>query len=218
MQQTPGMHVRRTVVGLVATGAVLAGCGQSSHTYFRLPGERTFFEHPRDWSVINVDDEPATDRPKSIDLNGGTRAWVIDASPNPDRENLLIPIPDTPVGVFSAIDASRRSGELHDAVNVALLRTIAAGSEIDPLSDEALSSGDFEIIEYDESVVNNMSAMTIVFNWQREPGRWVTIAQRTFLDAGPTVLYRLAVKCESSCFEEQRTEIDRLLASFKVRA
>lgn len=215
----------RPVALALALAAGASACATSSEYEWydaKTDGVRSFFRVPKGWERFEVTDEPDPSRPEPIGGMALARNIVLDGSPTPTEDNFFIDVPDHPVGIFSVIELDpqvRGDRQLHDNMGLSLMRAISTGDEgLDPLSEWQNGNAAFELIRYREfTTESGMRGARITFNWLRAENAWVTIDQAVMVDPADTKLYRLFVKCESSCFKANQRQLTEILDSWQVR-
>jgi hypothetical protein len=202
------------MLGLGGVAAVvLASCG-SDYRYVNNSQEGTFFRLPAHVDVFRIRSEQPTDRPVPLDL-GGTDPWnvVFDASPEPTPDHLDDPAPSELVGQASVVPLSIEQSE---GVSVKSLRSFAAGGD-DPL-DQAQSGDGIEIVAFESiNTDGGLSGSRVVYNREVAEGVWTTFDQSSLLDISGRKAYFFEVKCESSCFKDNRQQISQIVDSWQVR-
>lgn len=215
----------RPIVLAVAMAAAASACAtESDYEWYdaKTDGVRSFFRVPKDWEQFEVTDEPDPSRPDPITGTALARNIVIDGSPTPAEDNFFVEVPEHPVGIFSVIELDpqiRGDRQLHDNMGLALMRSISTGQEgLDPLAEWQNGNTAFELIRYQEIVSESgMRGVRITFNWLRTETDWVTIDQAVLVNPEDTKLYRLFVKCESTCFKANERTLTEIVNSWQVR-
>jgi len=197
--------------------AVLAGCADSGYRYVKNSSDGAYFKVPDSWELFRVeeDDTAPTDRPEALDL-GGEAPWIVvfDGSPEPALSHAQEAAPDHPVGLAQVFPLS--SGE-RDGISLAGVRSLALDGEADPL--ELISQGNpaIEPIAYEDITTDaGLRGSRIVFNQQLSDGTWITVDHTALLDAATQRLYRFVVRCSSTCFKAHESEIDAVVASWRI--
>lgn len=203
---------RRGLLGLTAAGLVLAACGGSGYEYVSDDDAGLYFRVPEDWTVIEVDD-PGEGMPETI---GPGDSWVrlIDRSPQPGAANLQASLPAYPVGMASVVPVE--SSTARDELDLATLRSYALDGE-DPLVLANQDDSGLELVDgYDVTTDEGFRGQRVVFTMEVEGGRFVTIDHTALVNSETTDIYRLLLKCESHCYEDNRDEIDDIVDSWTI--
>ena len=197
----------------VAAGLVLASCGGSGYEYVSNSDAGLYFRVPDSWSVLDVD--PAdTGRPAAS--GDPVDAWIrlLDRSPSPGPANFQAPVPSYPVGIATVEPIPDL--DTRDAVDYASLRAMAYGGT-DPYAEAQVEGSAVQLVDlYDVQTADDVRGQRVVFTVHREDGTYVTFDQTALVDNLTTEIYRLVLKCESTCYERNRDEIDDIVDSWTV--
>jgi len=208
----------RALVGAALALVLLAACGTSNYRYIDNAKESTFFKVPSSWTVFRQQAAQPTDRASSTVATTTAGPWtvVVDAAPKPDVAHADDRYPAFPV-VRAEIGTLGQQG--HDILSIAELRKFSTDFKLDPI--DAANTGDptVEVVSYKEiTTASGVRGVHLVFNWQADGQRWVTIDESAYVDVKTTRVYRLAIRCESKCFKDNRATIDAIASSWQVRA
>jgi hypothetical protein len=200
-------------IALGGAAVVLASCG-ADYQYVNNSQERAFFRLPNDVEVFRVRTEEPTDRLIPIDLST-TDPWnvVFDAAEDPTPDHLAQDAPTSIVGQASIIPVGL---DVAENLSVKQVRTVLAGGT-DPI--EAFESGEagIEVVTFESLSENGLTGSRVVFNREVADGVWTTYDQTSFIDVANRKVYLFEVKCEASCFKDQRKEISQIVDSWQVR-
>ena len=217
-------QLRRTAVGFVLAGAMLAGlaaCGAPSYTYAADTTDHAYFKVPAGWQ--QVDPQALSNAQVALSRSaagaaGGTFAWsrAYDAAANPSATALLFGS-QTPV-VYVSVQDLRSS--LREALSFNYMRDLifpvtaparqaaaAAGlslSGFNLISDTTITTKDGvrginELYEYNIGGLPDAFDMTVLTN------------------SSTTKLYLLLVQCYQDCFVSHLPQIKAVINSFTVR-
>jgi len=209
----PGRH-RGFLAGVataVALGALATACGSSGYEYVSNNDAGLYFRVPGDWTVFDVD--TTAGRPDAV-VPSSPWIRVLDASTRPDESNYLEAVPTAPVGIAEIQPLELR----RDDVNLSTLRALALDNQGDPVRMvEEGSNPNIELVSLDDvSTADGFRGERLVFNEQVAPGQYVTIDQTALMNNDLTQIYRLLLKCESTCYEDHRSEIDGIVDSWTI--
>jgi hypothetical protein len=204
------------LLGLAAGAAALAltACADSGYQYVKAPTSDAFFKVPDGWKLYSLEDAPVTDRVAPLDT-GGPSPWrlVFDASPQPSIDHLGDPSATAPVGIAVVEDLPAGAS---DGISVAAVRAGFMGGQ-DPL--DLLGSGQagLEAVTVEPFAgAGGARGSHLVFNQQVADGTWQTVDQTVVLNGAATRAYQLLVQCSAECYQANRSEIDRVVASWTV--
>ncbi|CAN5282486.1 hypothetical protein BH18ACT4_BH18ACT4_07890 [soil metagenome] len=203
---------RRLVLAAVLVGPlVLTGCGNSGVRYVTNSERGLFIKVPDDWERFDID---ADERPESR----FSRPWrvFLDAAPDPTIEHMGVPALDDPVGVVSIVPLTLNRPR--DEISLSFLRALSIDSsgQQDPLT--LIEDGDdsVELVDYDELTNSDgYWGVELVVNARQEDA-FVTIGHLAMVDPGLRHVYILQISCASSCYENNRAEIDRIFESWTI--
>ena len=197
----------------VAAGLGLASCGGSGYEYVSNSDAGLYFRVPDSWAVMEID--PAeTGRPDAVGDPVDAWARLIDRSPTPGPANFESPVPSYPVGL--AIVSAVPDLDSRDAINYATLRGLAYGGT-DPYAEAQVEGSNVQLVDlYDVPTADDVRGQRVVFTVQRDDGTYVTYDQTALVDNLTTEIYQLLLKCESTCYERNRDEIDDIVDSWTV--
>lgn len=231
MITAPVRRARRAALAALAALAVvapLAGCSTaSSDRWLKNSQERMYVRVPKAWSTFTVDPY-AQDRGRPAARKRNTARWSVtfDSAPKPTAKNLRLRYPAHPVGEMSVLplnkDTATGGDELREYVSITQLRSIAldetTSNTFDPVKQYLQGDPTVEVIRYDEIArKDGMHGVALRFNYRPDGGRWVTIDQRILVDRTASKLYRLVLKCESSCYKRDYAQLRRIADSWTVR-
>jgi hypothetical protein len=206
------MSWRRGLLLVVVTGLGLTACSGSGYEYVQNDSAGLYFRVPETWSVIEVDEED-TGRPDS--LNALPDAWIrlIDRSPTPGASNYQASLPSYPVGLVSVTPVA--TNEERDNLSYATLRSAVLGEDPLVLADQPDST--LELVDgYDILDVEGMRGQRLVYSIEVDAGRYVTYDHIAMVNDATTEVYQLALKCEATCYEANRDEIDDIVDSWTI--
>lgn len=198
---------------LAALALAAAGCS-SDYRYVNNSAEQTFFRLPAGVEVFRIRTEQPTDRPAPLDLSS-TDTWnvIFDGAAEASPDHFDDAAPADIVGQASIIPVGAETSE---GLSVKQARAALAGGS-DPI--EAAQSGDagVEIVSFETISDGARNGSRVVFNQEVEDGVWTTFDQTSLIDVAARKVYFFEVKCESSCFKDNRDQISQIVDSWQVR-
>ena len=191
------------VVGGLAFGAT--ACDSSGYQYVKNSEEGAYFKVPNDWELFKVEEGLPEDRPVPDGaLMDGPWRIVFDADDAPDAAHI-----EAEVGSIRM--------DVRDSVSNVDLRSLALDGT-DPIALYEQGSNEVEIVRYEDiTTADGLRGNRVVLNKLVADGTHVTIDQIALVDPGTTTLYRLLVKCSSTCYLENRNQIDTVVDSWQIR-
>jgi hypothetical protein len=197
----------------VAAASGLASCGGSGYEYVANDDAGLYFRVPDSWAVLEVD--PAeTGRPAASGDPVEGWARLLDRSPTPGAANFEAPVPSYPVGLASVDPVPDL--DTRDAIDYASLRALAYDGT-DPFAEAQVEGSNVQLVDlYDLDIADDVRGQRVVFTVQNDDGTFVTYDQTALVDNLTTEIYRLLLKCESTCYERNRDEIDDIVESWTV--
>ncbi len=199
---------------LLLTGLVAAGCGGDGYEYVQNDGAGLYFRVPESWNVVEIE-QVDDGMPEAV--NEPADGWVrlLDRSTDPDIANFEAPVPTEPVGLASVVPLPDL--DTRDQLDYAALRALALGGEQDPLALASQSDGGVEIVSLEDVTTGDgLRGERIVFTVEQDDGGFVTMDQTALVDPQTTEIYRLLLKCEARCYEDNRDEIDGIVDSWTI--
>lgn len=207
-------------VAWVAVGAIalLAGCGSSGVEYVENQDAGLFLSAPDGWSQITVD-EP--ERPE--DVTSEPWSVVLDRNPDPSADHLQTVLDnDAPIAIVGVEPLELPS--VRSRVSHSWLRSLVLGGENDPLALFSNGEPGIEIVAHEEMTTEQGHwGSRIVVNLCARAGEtgggcteWVTRAQIAMVDPELSRLYHILLVCTADCYEEYRTDIDRIFDSWTI--
>ena len=200
------------VAGVLSVGAVACS---ADYTYVNNSAENTFFRVPADVKVFRIRTEQPTDRPAPIQTStNDTWNVVFDAASEPSPDHSDEAAPADVVGSATIIPVDY---DVSEGLSVAQVRAVLAGGT-DPLTAEETSGvGAIEIVSFETLNENGVPGSRVVFNKQVADGVWTTYDQTSLVDVVGRKVYFFEVKCESTCFKDERDQISQIVDSWQVR-
>lgn len=203
----------KTLIPAVMAGAVLVAACDSGYHYVKSSEDRTYFKVPNQWTLYDEEaildgfggDLTETERQAELDA---TWRVAFDAAPRPSIGHLGSAKAGHPSGL--AVVHGLSPSVADEMSNLALRNYFF---EID----DALESGDGEIVEYEDlALEGGFRGIHLVANLDVD-GRTITIDQTALVDQGTTKVYALFVSCSNVCYDEYRGEIRDIVNSWTVR-
>ena len=201
------------LAGMVVAGLGLASCGGSGYEYVSNTDAGLYFRVPDSWAVFEVD-AADTGRPAAVGDPGDAWARLLDRSPTPGPANYQAPVPSYPVGLATV--AAVPDADSRDIINFTTLRALAYDGT-DPYTESQVDGSEVQLVDlYDVPTADDVRGQRVVFTVHRDDGSYVTYDQTAMVNNLTTEIYRLLVKCESTCYERNRDEIDEIVDSWTV--
>jgi hypothetical protein len=139
----------------------------------------------------------------------------MDRSPSPSEANFTAEAPTSPVGIAVVTPVS--SATARDELSLATLRSLALEGLEDPLVLAGQNNGDVELVDLqDISTPPGFRGERIVFNIRIDDTNYVTIDHTALTNNDTTQIYRLMLKCEATCYEDHRSEINDIVESWTI--
>lgn len=196
------------VAGAVSALVFLAACGGSEYRYVTNTEEGTYFRVPAEWELFRVRAEEPIDR---IAAPAGEAPWrvVFDSAEQPALEHIDENSPVAPVGQSLVIPIDLQQG---DQLSAADLRQALIG--LDPLQ-----GGDgVEVVDFQQLLTDSgLRGTRVLFNRQLGDGSWVTVDHSSLMNAEGTKVYVFEVRCEATCFKEQRQALAQIVDSWGIK-
>jgi hypothetical protein len=217
-------QLRRTAVGLVATGTMLvavAACAAPSYTYATDNADQAYFKVPTVWQQVNsaaLSSAQAALSKSAAGAAGGTFAWsrAYDAATNPSAEALLLGS-QTPV-VYASVQVL--SSSLRATLSFDYMRDLIW--PVTPSARQAAASSGFTLTDF-----NLISSTTVTTKggirginelYEFDVGGVPDAFDQTVLtNSSTTKLYLLLVQCYQDCFISHQAQIKAVVNSFTVR-
>jgi hypothetical protein len=217
-------HFRRTVVGLVAAGTIVAGltaCATPAYTYAADSKDQAYFKVPASWPQVSPQKVSSLEQALTRSLAGATggrfswaRAYAAAANP---PVTALLSGSTTPVVYASVQDlrSSLRATLSFDQMRDLLLPVTLAARQQAAAQGLRLSGFDlvasFTITTKDGvRGINELFEYTV--NRQHD-----AFDQTVLTNSDTTKLYLLLVQCYQQCFVAHEAQIRSIVNSFTVR-
>src|SRR5262245_3041209 len=202
----------RGLLAVVAAGLALSACGGSEYTYVENTDAGLYFRVPDAWTVIEVEQED-TGRPEAVNARNDGWIRLLDRSPTPGASNYEASLPAYPMGLASVTPVE--SAEARDQLDYATLRSYLLGEDPLVLADQEGST--LELVDgYDITTDEGLRGQRLVYSVEVEGGRFVTYDHTALVNDETTEVYQLALKCEATCYEANRDEIDGIVESWTI--
>jgi hypothetical protein len=189
----------------------LGACGSSGFRYVTNRKTGTYFKVPTEWKVFDQKAISAKLKANGVDPDQAVLfATAFDASPKPALEHFLQadPPPAQPAGVAQvrALSDSER-----DVVSLRALRNL-----IYNVDDGVAQSTVNVLAQGDLDPPSGLHGQRIVYEVQADAGKYI-IDQSTLLDPKAQRVWVFAVSCQSACYMDQRSKIDKVVSSWTVK-
>lgn len=217
-------QLRRTAIGLVAVGAMLAGltaCGAPSYTYASDSHDQAYFKVPASWPQVNPQEVSTVQQALSRSLAGaagGKFAWsrAYDSAANPAASGLLIGS-RTPVVYASVQDvrSSLRATLSFNQMRDLLLPVTSTGRQA--AAAQGLRLAGFNLLASATiTTKDGVRGINELFEYS-VGGQLNAFDQTVLTNSETTKLYLLLVQCYQSCFVSHAAQIKDIVNSFTVR-
>lgn len=206
---------RTLVLAVLAAPLVLTACGAPRYHYVKSTSDHTFMRVPFDWKLYGEDEIlKASDDSAEAKAQFKKLTWSVafDADPAPSLKHILSPA-EHPTGL---LQVRTLLPEQRDSFTLADLRSLLL--PFDPLSDEAQSGGDVEVLDAKEVTrPGGLHGSELLLNLKSSDGHVVKWRQVALADGGLKKVHILAISCSEKCYSDNEGVIDRIVASWKVK-
>jgi hypothetical protein len=210
------------VTAVVGAAMLLAGCAGSGFTYVKSTDNRAFFKVPLDWKeypkrqllvATGQSLSSATDRQFPF-LVG------FDADPTDPLISHVITLEDGPKYPVVMAEAQVLSDSTRDQLSLSLIR-----NSVYPV-DQLLQNNAAEILSYDSNVVlpGGLHGVRMVYDVVLRGissvslgNRVIRVNQTGLVDPETKVLYLFTIRCESHCYDANKSLIDQIAQSWTVK-
>lgn len=200
---------------MIAASIVLVACGSPRYHYVKSTSDRTFMRVPFDWTLYDEDELlKASDDSNEAKAQFKKLTWSVafDAAPDPSLEHILSPS-DHPTGL---VQVRTLLPEQRDGFSLSDLRSLLLS--FDPLTEDAQSGGDVEVLESKELTRDGgLHGNEMLLNLKTGDGDVVKWRQVALVDAGVSKVHVLAISCNTECYSANEGVIDKIVASWKVK-
>jgi hypothetical protein len=209
----PSRGARSVLALAVAGGLALAACGAPEYHYVKSTSNKTYVRVPSKWTLYDEDALlESSEQSDEYKTQFKRLSWSVafDASPKPSLEHLLSGS-DHPTGlvqVRTLLPSERDSFSLSDLRSLLL--------PVDPLSEEARTSGDVEVLESNDVKREGLHGNEMLLNLKTPEGDLVKWRQIAVVDAAVKKVHVLAVSCDTECYAANEDVIDKVVDSWKV--
>lgn len=227
----------RAAALLLGASVALGACNvapQSDQRWVSNSKERMFTRIPKSWKTFVIDPYKVDlTRPKGLKRSTSRWSLILDSQRSANlkgsRARLDENLPKTLVGEMSVrpLPSDWATGDpstSREGVSVSSLRAFAfnetkAGASVgDPVKQFLDGTPSIEMIVNQEPArKDGLRGSHIRFNYEVRPNSWVTIDQQVLVDRTTSKIYRLVLKCESTCFKRSYNEAKRISASWTVK-
>lgn len=205
---------------VVGAAVLLAACGQTSYTYVKNSGDKTYLKLPRSWEVLDA-------KPQVAPSDTLPAPWqqVFDAAEPASLEHTTVYDTDQVTGRLTVFYVG--AGEA-DSLSTEGLRTAISPLKADPISltDEANAAKgrllDFKI----EARKGGLRGSRVVYELVDSTGSQFVLDQTSLIDPKPYTnpkgngsmfkIYALSLHCKTACYEKSKAEINDVVTSWTV--
>ena len=230
------MRLRAATFALVATLG-LGACNiapQGDRRWVSNSKERMFTRIPKAWKTFVIDPYKVDlSRPKPLKRNTSRWSLILDSASSANlkgsRARLLQNLPKSMIGEMSIrpLPSDWETGDpgtIRESVSPSYLREFSfnetpAGKVLgDPVKQFLAGEPTVEVILNQEvAKKDGLHGSHLRLNYKVNKDQWVTIDQQILVDRATKKMYRLVLKCESSCFKRSYNEAKRISASWTVK-
>lgn len=216
-------QLRRTAVGLVAAGTMLAGlsaCATPAYTYATDNADQAYFKVPSGWPQADPLDVSRVQQVLGITPSGtgGSFTWVraYETATHPSRVALLIS--RTPV-VYASVENLKT--DLRNALNFNTMRDLIF--PVTPADRQLAAKAGVNLPGFTVLASSTITTKDGVRGINEEYGFLVGGVQPVLFDqtvltnSSTTKLYLLLVRCDEQCFSAHLAQIKTVVQSFTVR-
>lgn len=194
---------------------MLSACGSPKYHYVKSTSDRTFMRVPSKWTLYDEDAllEASDDSTESKQqFKRLTWSVAFDASPKPSLDHVLSQSAH-PSGL---VQVRTLLPEQRDTFKLADLRSLLL--PFDPLSDEAQTAGDVEVLDLKEVTrPGGLHGSELLLNIKSADGDLLKWRQIAVTDAAVSKVHVLAISCDDKCYAANEGVIDKVIASWKVK-
>lgn len=199
---------------MIVAAIVLAACGASRYQYVKNSAQRTYLRVPGKWKLFDEDQILKNSEDSAEAKNSfKEQSWSVgfDASPTPSVRNVLSAArhPTGVVQVRTLTPAQR------DTFSQSSLRSLLL--PFDPLSDEAAQTGDVEVLGSREIDRGGLHGSEFLLNLRTKQGGMIKWRQIALVDSRVSAAHILAITCDVECYKANESEIEKVVASWKVK-
>jgi len=221
---------RRRVIAaavlIMATMAMLTGCGKPEFTYVANKDEQTYFKVPSNWHLVDqkpVDDFIGGVNPDSqAAQNAKSKYWSVayDASDEPTANHMLSNFPTTEPVIYSMIYHVPQA--LQGSVSMDFLRDFVfpvTESRRSYLEQQGGGLPGFELLD-DEVLTpdKGIHGIRVVYNYELGLETVHTFDFTAYVNNDATVVYLLLIRCTARCYRDRAEQLDSIATSFTVRS
>ena len=204
-------------LGVLLVAVIATGCAAPQFTYVSDSGANTYFKVPYGWHRIS--DVSLAAQFKSL----GTGAWDIayDAAPAPAAVHVFSPNAKQPFAfalVAPLPAAASKSLSSDDGLRDVLLPVTSAGRLA------VAQGGTFPLTHFRllrETLIKpgqGVHGVADTFEYTYPGGITDTFGKVVLTNTHGTQLYVLIVHCVSTCYSQNRAQLDTIMSSFTVRS
>lgn len=199
----------------VAAVLLATACGAPKYHYVKSTADRTYFRVPSHWTLFDEDELlRSSDQSPEAKSQFKRLTWSVafDGSPEPSLEHILSEV-DHPSGL---VQVRTLLPEQRDAFRLADLRSLLL--PFDPLSEEAQTSGDVEVLQLREvRLPGGLHGSDLLLNLKSDEGNLLKWRQVALTDAAVRKVHVLAISCGDECYSANQGVIDKIVDSWKVK-
>jgi hypothetical protein len=218
-------QVRRSAIGLIAAGCLLAGvtgCGAPAFTYATDSQDQTYFKVPSSWHQVNQEELALVQADllakSPIGSSGGSYSWsaAYSALANPPSDRIIDGSTEPVVYVsVQDVDSALRSELSFDLMRDVLFPVTATARQ------EAAAAG-AKLTGFDQisssTITNKYGMRGINELYEYNVGGLPDVFDQTVLtNIATDKLYVMLVQCYQACFVANEKQIADVINSFLVR-
>lgn len=206
-----------TLCGFLLLAAGGTGCGQSKYHYVSNSKEGSFFRLPAAWSTVD-DLKAAADQRLASLPSGITPVWQISfAGSDAPRSEV-----DATSAVLGTAQVLRLSGAYRELFSISAIRA-SNFTGIDPIYARDDVTAKVEVVSNVPLVEGRLAGSRVVANIntaeELSPPKWETIDNSLLFDDTPGAgrIFSLTMRCASECYKINRSTVDAIASSWKVK-
>jgi hypothetical protein len=218
-------HLRHTVAGLLAAGAMLvavSGCAAPAYTYAADSHDKAYFKVPSGWHQVNPQSLAQAQAnllgKSAAGQTGGTFSWsrAYAAAPDPPYTSLLTSSSE-PV-VYATVQNVKYAlrGELSFDLMRDLLFPVTPSARQEAASAGEKLTGFSQISATTFTTKYGMRGINELYEYN-VGGQVDTFDQTVLTNTATSKLYLLLVQCYEGCFLAHKSQIAAVINSFTVR-
>jgi hypothetical protein len=216
-RRSRGTAVLALMVGLVVLSV---SCSSSGFMYVSSSDRRAYFKVPAGWKFYDKRDILVASGQSLSAATNEQIPWLIafDSDPTPNLDHILS-LGDAPAHPVVEARVQKLTFQIRDQLSLAGIRNV-----IYPV-DQLLQVNAAEVLSYKDVVLpgglhGNRIMYDVIPNGATgvaSGGTVIRVIQTAVVDASTNTLYIFLVRCESHCFQANKSLIDQIADSWTVK-